>query len=119
MTIDWNKPVQTRDGSEVNIYTTSAKAGNKKYPVRGEVLKKSGFWSFESWTPEGEWSACAADSDLDLVNVPEKHVRYFNMYPDSGKFVQPRSSRDEADAKAAAGRIACVRVEFEEGQFDD
>ena len=28
-------------------------------------------------------------------------------------------SRARADAVAGSGRIACVRVEFEEGQYDD
>lgn len=47
---------------------------------------------------------------------PVKRVRWANMYP------IPRTSfesRAAADRAALSDRIACVRIEFEEGQYDD
>jgi len=37
MSIDWTKPVQTRDGRKVTIYTTTAPT---EYPVHGYIVRK-------------------------------------------------------------------------------
>ena len=61
-----------------------------------------------------------AKEPVTLENVPEKHVRYFNVYIYGDTEVSRlKESRARADAVASNGRIACVRVEFEEGQYDD
>ena len=61
-----------------------------------------------------------AKEPVTLENVPEKHVRYFNVYIYGDCEVSRlKESRARADAVAGNGRIACVRVEFEEGQYDD
>ena len=44
---------------------------------------------------------------------PEKKVMYVNVY----EGIKGHASRAEADA-VGDGRISCVRVEFEKGQFD-
>lgn len=43
-------------------------------------------------------------------------VRYLNIY--RGFYVAAYKTRQEADS-AAGGRVACVRVEYREGQYDD
>lgn len=50
-------------------------------------------------------------------NYPPKPkiVGYINVYPHSVM----HDTRSSADKYAGANRIACVRVEFEEGQFDE
>ena len=48
----------------------------------------------------------------DIVNARAKHTRYVNMYR------QGHQCRERAD-QYSTDRIACVRVEFEEGQLDD
>lgn len=55
-----------------------------------------------------------------VENVPEKRVRYVNFY-DVNYHACEYSSRELADAGQNRNhrRIACVRVEYEEGQFDD
>ncbi len=53
-----------------------------------------------------------------MVVVPKKHVGYFNVYS-SGIELIGSKTRAEADHNAyAKGRVACVRVEAEEGRFD-
>ena len=47
---------------------------------------------------------------VDIENVPEKLVRWVNVYPDA------HPSKKDADHCAAADRIACIRIEFEEGE---
>lgn len=51
------------------------------------------------------------------VKEPIKHVRYFNIY--KGRVGEARTSRESSDLQADNQRIACVRVEFVEGTFDD
>ena len=54
-----------------------------------------------------------------IENIPQKIVRYVNIYPGyQFKGVSSRTRR-EADAVSTSHRRACIRVEFEEGQFDD
>jgi len=60
------------------------------------------------------------DSPYDLVKVPKKYEVWINFYDDDG---DPRgydsysySSRAIADGSADTTRIACIRVEFTEGE---
>jgi len=46
-----------------------------------------------------------------LVNTPIKHKRWVNIYPST-----VHATREEADSGAARNRIACIEVEFEEGE---
>lgn len=56
-------------------------------------------------------------SGYDLVReVKEKQVRYINIYPNNEI---SHNSRQTADDCAIHGRLARIRVEYEEGQFDD
>ena len=49
---------------------------------------------------------------------PRKFVKYINVYED-GYIGCSTDARIEADSCAGRGRIACIRVEATEGQFDD
>ena len=50
---------------------------------------------------------------------PEPQVAYVNFYHDDIQTVRLARSREEANERSISGRIACVRVTFVEGQFDD
>jgi hypothetical protein len=53
------------------------------------------------------------------VNVPKKHEVWINFYDDDGEGDYDSysySSRAIADESADSNRIACVRVEFTEGE---
>ena len=53
---------------------------------------------------------------------PIKHHVYLNIYDTAiGRITTTCGTREQADAasRGAAERIACVRVEYKEGQFDD
>lgn len=69
MTIDWNKPVQTRDGRRVKIFTTEAR--DTEYPVQGEILEPHK-WEQHIWTEDGYFLNTRKVTDDDLVNVPEE-----------------------------------------------
>jgi hypothetical protein len=57
------------------------------------------------------------DSPYDLVNVPKKHEVWINLYNEENAFFGcAYPSHALADEKAHSDRIACVRVEFTEGE---
>ena len=63
---------------------------------------------------------------IDLSNLPEfqpvkKYVKYLNVYRDGSNDVifAEHETKEIADNQARSERIACIRVEFEEGRFDD
>lgn len=111
MSIDWTKPVQTRDGRKVVIYCTDAPGTER---VHGRV-EGSG-WPL-SWQADGAYK-CGGASSLDLINAPEpKRVAWVNLYPD--QHGSAYKTKAEADEFCAHNRIACVRVEWSPGQFDE
>ena len=70
----------------------------------------------------GVWGGLESPTfeDMRLYNYrvkPKKVVAYLNLY--TGGEAVLYSDRSTADQSSAIGRIACIRVEFEEGQFDD
>ena len=70
----------------------------------------------QQWYPMGDdhtWDWNCMEYELK----PEKLVKYVNLYPDcsGGGY----TTREKADRQAGRNRIACVRVDFEEGQFDE
>ena len=83
------------------------------YPVIG--INDDG--NIRTFTSEGVFQI-DHQSERDLVReVKEKQVRYVNIYP-NGTVFDHKSKRD-AENGAGTGRLACIRVEYKEGQFDD
>ena len=116
MAIDWTKPIQTRDGREVRIWTREAKCHRDK-PVRGEVLSATGWRDFV-WSADGTYDRPGI-SEWDLVNVPDEQTVWVNVYYYGGTspfVLHGHGSREEADESEASGRIACVPLSFREGE---
>jgi hypothetical protein len=109
--IDINKQYRTRDGREVKLLMTDA--GSNR-PVIGAFQHEDGTWVPCAWLSNGQYAPfdnyC---SNFDLVEVKTKHVRWLNCYEDA-----QAATREEADRLVSkfARRIACIRVEFEEGE---
>ena len=112
--IDWDKPYTTRDGREVLIYTMSSRIGT--YPIRGEVKSHAGDWNESSWTSVGMWSHERHAPEDDLVNVPQKHTVWVNVYRESVNEDHCHNSKDEADANSTGDRVACFLHTFTEGE---
>ena len=110
--IDFTKPVHTRDGHTVEIISTTARG---RAPILGYIGKTD---NIHRWDTFGKFDASGVEFHaLDLVNVPPaKHVRYVNIYGDGQAHVH--TSSDTANNQAVGGRIACVKIEYTEGQFD-
>lgn len=56
------------------------------------------------------------ETDRDLFMAPKKHVYWVNMYPNNRVQPATHKSRENADFGCEPDRIACLRIEFEEGE---
>ena len=114
MMIDFNKPVQTRDGRKVRVLCAD---GRGDHPVVGYVACQNYLYS---WRLSGHRYNTDETTITDLINVPETRVVWVNMYPDESSSVSKiRVSKNEADVGAGHDREACIRVEYTVGQFDE
>ena len=111
--IDWTKPIETRDGQPARVLCTDLKSAG--YPVIVAYEIQPGGESIESTDLEG--FKLTGQAKPFIRNVPEKGVRYVNIYRQCD-FSANHRSRLEADSVASPDRIACVRVEYTEGQMD-
>ena len=111
MAFDPTKPVRTRDGRPARIVCTDARG---TFPVVALVADEDGDESPREYTLSGHVHSGAAPNNLDLINAPERHVRWVNVYSAGG--CTGHKTRHDADTWNDSGRIACVRLEFEEGE---
>lgn len=88
----------------------------------------------EVMTSDGPWQClekCAPSRWVDVeVPVfdwnkydyrvrPQPIVRYVNCYPEKNDNDRIHPTRKQADSAAMNSRLACVRIEFTPGQFDE
>lgn len=113
MTIDLTKPVKTRDGRTARIVSTNLCG---PYPIAAVVERGDGE-TLIICTSEGKIADGDGESSLDLMNVPEKHEAWINIYHNEHEcpWVCSYQTKEEADYRAAPDRISCVRVEYEIG----
>lgn len=112
---DITKPVQTVDGRPARIICTDRKGNDA--PIVALVRDGKVECTHYYCAPRIDRYLITVygDEKANLVNVPEEVTGYVNIYPDG----PPYSSRAEADSVAGSNRIACVKVTFREGQFDE
>lgn len=115
MTFDPTKPVQTRDGRKARIICTDAK---KKQPIVALVLRSDGTEDVVYHNANGfYYPRSGAESEHDLINIPEQMIRWSNVYEDTA--VGPFSSRQRADNSAAEYRIGILKLIYEDGKLVD
>jgi hypothetical protein len=120
--LDLTKPITTSDGRAVRIVETDL--NKPDYSLVAIVTEKDGSEWVSLWTKSGAYYA-EETSSLDLVNAPPpKRVGYVNIYlgRDEGLgMLDPYVYRStaEADRVASPGRIACLKIEWATGQFDE
>lgn len=107
--IDLTKKVQTKNGLPVRILCTDRKGS---FPVCGLVSDIYGEELY-GWQADGSRRGWGG-GPYDLINIPEKHEAWVNIYADlKGPF---HPNRGLADTGASVGRLACVRVEWVDGE---
>lgn len=107
-----------RDGTPHRIYADgSDTVGNC---IDGAVQLKDGKWFDTTWHSDGKcvrtWFTIEA-SDVEVISgcdlIPVKHTAWVNVYR------YPHRTKEDADYAASicnTDRIACLKVEFEEGE---
>lgn len=109
---------QTRNGQAVKLLMVD---GGGKHPVVGARQRPGGDWVSARWSSEGVSLEYDYEQGFDLVEIPEPaEVFYLNIYSrDTLSGLHP--SRQVADAHASdrTDRLACKRVEWRPGEFDD
>jgi hypothetical protein len=134
-TFDPTKPVRYVDGNGMTrparIISTDRKC--ELYPIIALVTMEDGYEMLFSFVDDGWDEKDRPDRAARLENIPEKRKLWLNVYHDNVVFVH--KSRECADRGATNGlgelfrretaehhrmqgnhRIACVEVEFEEGE---
>ena len=105
---DPRKPVQTRDGGSARIICTDR--ADADYPIVALLEDEQCAMTF---TKTGQaWAG--SESPCDLINIPERRELWVNVYSTGWGGAHP--TRTEADAGAFRDRIACVRVEYTNGE---
>lgn len=107
--IDWNKPLQTKEGHRARVIDRSYKTGSGG-PIYVVITGEPGFEVLRTYTPEGQYYTGVAHELLDLENVPEETVTecFFNTYVLG---VGPTySTLREADKFAHKDRTGVVRI---------
>jgi hypothetical protein len=108
--VDITKKYKTRDGIDVELISDK---GRGEYPIIGFIHDDE---YVKTWTKDGVFNIGIILNHLDIVEVKEKKSAYLNVYQNT---VAAHDSKCLADNHAYETRIACVRVEYEEGQFDE
>lgn len=113
--LDLTKPLQTRDGRPVRVYSCK---GNYLDSIHGAIFENCS-WVSHDWNQSGN-THCGEISHHDLINVPPKRFRYerwANVFK-TGAIYFYHSSEAAAAPEAGSPRIACVKViiEGEEGE---
>ena len=110
------KPVQLANGTKARIICFDTKRSGD-YPIT--TLVEVGESKYEDCRPyNNNGEAYYKYPGTDLVMAPEEKVFYVNIYPEEDGCIH--HSRKTADRAASHGnRIACVKVTYTEGQYDD
>ena len=112
MTLDLTKPVQTRDGVNVELINTR---GREPYPILGYIGDSS---TIVGWQSNGRRPS-SHETTVDIINVPEpKRVVDFwvNVYPDNRGDVATHTTKEDATRWADDTRIDCIHVRWTEGK---
>jgi len=116
---DPTKPCRTRSGAPARILDINLRTREGTLIVAAIDVGNDEEVAF-TFRPDGRYLDDGRTSTNDLVNVPEKHVRWINVF-NTNSFHARRSDADIAAKNESRYRIriARIRIEFEEGQFDE
>jgi hypothetical protein len=116
--ITMNGKYQTRDGRKVRVLCVDRKV--KDYKVVALILSEDGSYEgYRAFTAFGEY-VLSDFNEQDLIPVKTKREAWINIHNDGCDVVQLYKTKEEADKWNSIseihdnGRVACVRVEWEE-----
>ena len=119
--IEVGKWYKTREGYKAFVSHKIIDGVVATCPYGGYVIDQFNQAVLWCWFENGTDSSDGEGHEYDLIEEwkePKSGVAYVNCYPNTLDAIC-HPSREKADEDATSGRIACVRVEWKEGQFDD
>ena len=97
------------DGNKIEV-------GDAVIGIRsGKRYTVVGAWLDSIMVPDRGDRAVALDSKW-FRKAPVRHKRWVNIYPDSFACIIPHLTKEVADKIASPLRIACIPIEYEEGE---
>lgn len=109
--IDFTKPLRTSGGWEVEIYNAERRHG---------AVRLSDGWRLVKWGIHGQ-PECQTYG-FDLVQEKDKQVVYANIYKSNAGTLcmGPLYDNGKMALEYESGnRVGCIRIELEEGRFDE
>lgn len=114
MKLEVGKTYRTKDGVKVRV-VGEMKGGSFACIMEHDREEET----VEEYFAGGRFYQDGDESMFDLVEeVKPKKVAYLNVYSDDDALFYSHTSRVHADIGSHNGRSACIRVEYEDGQFD-
>lgn len=123
--VDWTKPLQTRGGCPARLVDKNFRGlgGDSDHPMLVVVTRTDGSEWLSRHDRSGLKQGYVAHDQDSIVNAPEKHEVWLNIFSVGApgevfSLGTIQKSREVADAQGMTlrNRIACVRIEFEEGE---
>jgi hypothetical protein len=114
----WAEGFQARRGTPARIICDNFQGGDFRFVVAIQApLTKEG-WEFRTYNHRGEYYG-GCPGERDLIRRPIKRKGWVNIYrSDCGPFgtCGGLETREQADALKQCDRIACIEIEFTEGE---
>lgn len=110
---DPTKPCTTREEQLARIICTDRKGSDGKLSIVALVMDNNGSENCWHYSQDGEFlNSISTDHRLDLVNIPETHEAWVNIYKNGAA----RPTRRDADNSANSNRVACIKVTYKDGE---
>lgn len=122
MTFDPTKPVQTRNGRKARIICTDLQYDVSSTRILALITDSEGSEIVKLFKMQGQNNYGAANEN-DLINVPEKLVRYIGIWNQGYtgfSYITPHEARSKWSGYSTPPiAVARVEIEWTPGQFDE
>jgi hypothetical protein len=112
---DYKKPFRTRNGKKAELLADDI-SGN--YCLCVKVIDEDNYSRIHSYSIDGIYNINNINHDLDLVNIPQKITKWLSIYLEDrhNYYSYLYETKEEADECSGTTRIACIKIEFKEGE---
>lgn len=108
----WESGFQTRDGRPARVLCIDLKSQGA--PVLAAVKFNDGREEVYSYAEDGTWYV--GSGTHDLIPRPVRRRKWINIYKNQEHYSTLFDSKEDADGRNGMDRIACIEIEFTEGE---